>query len=261
MTSFNAYQKISVFLALGLSSQAFAMQKDVASQPEVNEASLIAPSLVSANKKVCATGPVLKGMDVSNYDSGTNWATVHKSLGFGFIKATEGNTITNNLFASDWKSAKTNGVPRGAYHFFHPSDDPTTQANKFLKVMGTLAATDLPPVLDWEVTDNVSNALQISRAQTFLNVVEKATGRIPVIYVAPAFWNALGNPSAFARYPLFIANYGVSCPEVPAPWKTWTLWQSNTGTVPGVQGEGDQDQYNGNAGSLSAFAAIRSPLK
>jgi lysozyme len=210
----------------------------------------------SANESVCATATTIPGLDVSDYDPGTQWPVVKNSSSFTFIKATEGVTFTNDLFAADWNNAKTAGLVRGAYHFFHPGDDPAQQARFFLSVMGNLNNNDLPPVLDWEVTDGVSSATQIENALIWLQAVETATGRIPIIYVDPSFWNALGNPQEFVRYPLYIANYDVNCPSVPAPWSRWTFWQTKTAPLPGIQSAlVDLDVFNGSFAQLSEFLA------
>jgi lysozyme len=199
----------------------------------------------------------VSGVDVSAYDSGTIWSTVqHSGEGYTFIKATEGITYISPDFTSDWAASQKAGLLRGAYHFFHPGDNPTEAAAVFLKTMGTLQASDLPAVLDWEVTDGVSNAVQIQNALIWLNQVETATGKVPIIYVAPAFWNALGNPTSFARYPLYIANYSVTCPTIPPPWSDWVFWQkSESGKVSGVQNTAvDLDVFNGNPQQLTQFA-------
>jgi hypothetical protein len=46
----------------------------------------------------------------------------------------------------------------------------------------------------------------------------------------------------------------VMCPDVPAPWSTWTFWQnSSTGTVSGVSGASsiDLDYFNGTLAQLA----------
>jgi lysozyme len=203
---------------------------------------------------------MLPGLDVSDYDPNTNWSKVASVKSFAFIKASEGITYVNPLFTSDWANAKAAGVVRGAYHFFHADDDPTSQANTFIQTLKGLAANDLPPVLDWEVTDNQSNAIQISRAQTWLQLVEAATGRVPIIYTSASFFNALGNPQGFERYPLFVAEYGVACPKVPPPWSGWAFWQkAETGGVAGVtSADVDQDLFDGTLTQLAQFLATGS---
>lgn len=189
----------------------------------------------------------MPGLDVSDYDPGTQWNVLAANGNqFAYIKATEGVTFTNDLFKTDWPAAKAAGLARGAYHFYHPSDDPVQQAQFYLQTVGTLAANDLPPMLDWETSDGVSNAQQIANAMTWLTLVESATGRTPIIYVDPSYWNSLGNPVAFFRFPLFIAEYDVACPRVPPPWNTWSLWQKATAPLAGVASpEADIDVFNG----------------
>jgi lysozyme len=129
------------------------------------------------------------------------------------------------------------------------------QAKFFLSVVGTLGDSDLPPILDLEVDGGLSGADQAIAALTWLKAVEAATGKIPIIYASPDFINAMGNPAAFAAYPLWIANYGVSQPQIIPPWKNWVFWQdSENGVMAGVPGNVDTDWFNGSSAELQAFA-------
>jgi lysozyme len=180
---------------------------------------------------------------------------------FTFIKATEGLTVIDDLFAGDWKAAKKAGVLRGAYHFFHPHDNPLTAANTFLKTMGSLDVDDLPPMLDWEVSDGISASKQAAAAKVWLDRVEEVTGRVPILYIGPSYWNSLGNPQGFERYPLFLAHYGVSCPSVPPPWSQWLFWQKGQGAVTGVQADSvDLDLFFGSLADLVAALALGQTL-
>ena len=106
-------------------------------------------------RSVPASGLTTTGVDLSHWDPEVNWPML-KAGGCGFIifKATEGAGITDQSFAKNWEAAKANGVIRGPYHFFHPSQDPVAQANHFFKVVGLLDDADLPPIIDWEANDN-----------------------------------------------------------------------------------------------------------
>jgi lysozyme len=251
--------------SLNLSSTVGSDDQNTESQPSTGEPNdPTGPSIPviparpsnAANLKVCPGDNAELGVDVSGYDPGTSWPTL-KSGGhsYAFIKASEGITYINPLFAGDWAAAKTAGVLRGAYHYFHADDDPVKQATTFLHTIGELGANDLPAVLDWESSDNQTIATQISRAKTWLQLVEAATGRIPIIYVSTSFFNELGNPQGFERYPLFLAEYGVSCPKVPPPWSTWTFWQySDQGSVTGIKtSDVDHDLFNGTLAQLMQF--------
>jgi len=211
----------------------------------------------SLNAKMCQSGPsTVAGIDVSAWNPNINWPRI-KMAGrdFVFIKATEGTSYVSGTFPGDWAEAKAAGILRGAYHYFRPGSDPVEQAQIFLETMGELGADDLPALFDWEEDDGISPAVQIARAKTWLLLVEQATGKIPIIYTGPSFWNSLGNPTDFIRHALFIANYQVNCPWTPAPWTTWTFWQhTDQGIVDGSPGELDLDHFNGTLEELRRFA-------
>lgn len=198
----------------------------------------------SPNETVCGS-ITLPGIDVSDAQLSTNWAIV-TGQSFVFVKATEGTDFVSPTFDHDWAAVKQVGITRGPYHYFHPSEDPLLQSSAFLRAVGQFEADDLAPMLDWEVTDSMVPAVNIAAAQVWLAEVEAATGRVPIIYTGPSFWNALGNPSQFAHYPLFIANYDVVCPEIPPPWNTWLFWQHGTGPINGISSDVDLDWFNGN---------------
>ncbi len=46
----------------------------------------------------------------------------------------------------------------------------------------------------------------------------------PIIYTGPTFWNQ-NMDREFGDYPLWISEYGVETPHVPAGWNAWQLWQ------------------------------------
>jgi MYXO-CTERM domain-containing protein len=85
-----------------------------------------------------------------------------------------------------------------------------------------------------------------------MQAVKDATGTTPLLYTSPAF---LSNFGGLGAYPLWVANYGVSCPDVPAAWKTYTFWQSSgSGSFPPITGAVDLDTFNGTHAELTAFA-------
>ncbi|HEY7957863.1 MAG TPA: GH25 family lysozyme [Polyangia bacterium] len=206
---------------------------------------------------MCPNGATVSGIDVSGYQGTVDWAQVAASgRKFAIAKATEGVTFTDSTFATNWAAMKSHGILRSAYHFFHSNDDPVAQAHYFVDAMGPLDANDLPPMLDLEVTDGEPAATVASTALTWLKTVEQLTGRKPIVYTYPDFWqNQISQPAGFTGYPLNIANYGVTCPNVVGSWATWTMWQnSSTGSVPGVSGNVDEDTFNGSATALMQFA-------
>jgi lysozyme len=231
---------------------------------------LLAGRMVSADVNniphsqiVCATAPSpLPGLDVSVYQSRANWTTVgNAGNSFAFIKATQGAGISDSAFPTQWPAAANAGLLRSPYHYFVPTDDPIKQATFFLNTVGSLADTDLAPMFDWEITNGLGATAVVANAQKFLDYVEQQTGRIPIIYTNAAFFNQIGNPSGFDRYPLYISDYGARCPKVPQPWINWTFWQySSTGNVSGISGNTDLDYFNGVFNDLANFITSDVPV-
>jgi MYXO-CTERM domain-containing protein len=122
--------------------------------------------------------------------------------------------------------------------------------------MGTLQPGDLPPTLDLEVTDSQSAATITANTITWLDAVAAATKTKPILYTSPSFISGtLGSPAGLESHAqLWVANWQVACPDVPAPFTTWPFWQySSTGTVPGIPGSAgavDLDEFNGDMAAL-----------
>jgi GH25 family lysozyme M1 (1,4-beta-N-acetylmuramidase) len=209
------------------------------------------------------------GIDIySNNGDSIDWQTVKNSdISFAFAKATEGETFVDSQFAKHWKSMKATGLIRGAYHFFRPLKDPKLQADNFLKQIQDWEIGDLPPVLDIEhypekiasEWQQVSLNQRIDIVQQWLDKVESVTGRKPIIYSSPSFWDEYMKESqAFINYPLWLAHYTDKPePTVPANnWggKGWTIWQyTESGTVAGVNGFVDRNRFNSSFDDLVAF--------
>ena len=206
----------------------------------------------------------LYGIDISVYQGDQiDFLTKHQdSLSFVICRATLGLTVTDADFKNNWALIQQKGFVRGAYHFYECDDDPKAQAEHFLSVIGTLSPNDLPPVLDFEQAGlaGVTDKAQIQKdLLLFLQTVEAATGRTPIIYVSPEFAPAYLTDAAFAKYPLYVADYnGKSQPQVPKMWETagWTFWQK-TDTVQIDHYTDDFDVFNGSAEDMKVFIGKR----
>ncbi len=194
--------------------------------------------------------PQVHGIDVSHYQGTIDWPTVAAGgMGFAFVKATQGTTSVDALFAQNWQGVQAAGLLRGAYHFYQPGDDPAAQAAHFLSVV-QCAAGDLPPVLDIETAGSQTPAEIVPGIEIWLAAVEAAVGCPPIVYTAPGFWSSLGT-AAFGQYPLWVAEYGVSTPKLPAGWTSWAFWQSSeSGQAAGVHGSVDLDVFQGSLEEL-----------
>jgi GH25 family lysozyme M1 (1,4-beta-N-acetylmuramidase) len=207
------------------------------------------------------------GVDVASYqhNPSIDWQQVHASgVKFAFIKATEGTGYVNPYLTADLSGTQQAGIYRGVYHFARPdasTGDAANEARYFVAHAGPTSGPGvLPPVLDLEVTGGLGVSALQAWVSAWLQTVEKLTGRAPIIYVSPYFWqHSMGDSTAFHHYPLWIANYGVTSPTVPGGWPTWTFWQgSSTGQVQGISGSTDTDAFNGSLDRLQVLAGISS---
>jgi lysozyme len=196
----------------------------------------------------------IDGIDVSHWQGAIDWRAVRGGgVEFAFIKATEGATYADPEFARNWAGAAEAGVMRGAYHYFRPNVDPVKQAENFLRV-AQIRPGDLPPVLDVETSDGVAGDALLRSVRVWLETVERATGKRPVVYTYPDFWNRYASGSVGA-YPLWIATYSRDQPMVPVGWSDWTFWQyTSTGRVAGIAGDVDQNRFNGGSTQLAALS-------
>jgi len=217
--------------------------------------------LVSSLATVAAaTLAYADGIDVSHWQGTINWTKV-KSDGtqFAFMKATESNNYYDKTLPTNWAGAKNVGIYRGAYHFARPgSTSGATQARYFVGKVGTLLKEKgaLPPVLDLESSGGLSVSRLRAWTSEWLQTVESLTGRTPIIYVSPAFWEYyLGNSTAYTRYPLWLAHYTTGRPRVPGGWSKYTFWQyTSTGRVSGIGGNVDENRFNGTTADLARLA-------
>ena len=201
------------------------------------------------------------GIDISHWNGSVDFAKV-KAAGRHFViaKATEGNTITDSMYAHNEAAAMAAGLKFTGYHYARPSSvsgDATNEADHFVSVLG-LKRGMLTPVLDLEVTGGLSVSGLQGWVKTFLGRVYARTGVKAMIYTNGSFWQtAMGNTSWFAAngYRIWIAHWATSSPSVPASnWggRSWTFWQySDCGKVSGVSGCVDLDRFTG-----SNFAAV-----
>lgn len=186
-------------------------------------------------------------VDVSHYQGHVDWtayaASGHRSA---ICKATEHLRLVDDQFAANWRGMKAAGLARGAYHFFHPELDAINQAGFFLATIGG----DLDPgdvlVLDVERLGFGHKDLAEGARDFCLRILE-ATGRRPLIYTSPGFWDALpagaNRDSAAASADLWVAHWGVATPHIPQGWTSYVLHQySATVRVPGVSGTCDGDR-------------------
>lgn len=203
-------------------------------------------------QRVGAKGSVVRGLDVSHYDETIDFAKV-KAAGYEFCwaKCTEGTGNRDPRYLANRAKAEAAGMLFGAYHFFRPGLDPIKQAEWFL-ANAHLMKGDFQPMFDWEVHQGPGD---VAKAKQWLDHVERAIGKKPIIYGPPYMLNDFKLPPEFAQYALCVAHYGTTEPLIPAPWKVWSFHQyTDKGDVPGIPAANeDLDRFNGTRENLMKF--------
>jgi GH25 family lysozyme M1 (1,4-beta-N-acetylmuramidase) len=240
----------------------------VARRSEEGRAAAVRSAVTSA----AVSGDAL-GVDVASYQHPSGraitWSAVHASgQTFAVVKATEGTSYVNSYVTADAAGARAAGLQIGLYHFADPAltggsptPDAVAEADHFAAQVKAVGGSQLPPTLDLEETGGLTPAQLASWTGSFLSRVQSDTGRRPMIYTGPYFWNDDVQSSGFGSYPLWEAEYtSASTPIAVRGWSTWSLWQYSDGAygapaaVPGISAVVDRDRYRGAATAVPSFA-------
>jgi lysozyme len=207
----------------------------------------------------------LEGVDISHRQFNIDWpAVANAGTAFAFVKASEGATLADPMFAQHRAAASANGVAVGAYHFFRPKSPVDSQVANFLQAVSSLSPGELPPALDLEVPQDWVGIALADRAvmvSTWLRLVEQALGAPPFIYASPSFVSdMLGSAADLNSHRLWLANYSLA-PHIPAPWSDWTFWQyTENGNIAGIPQVVDRNRFNGNLAALRSLLVPRPPI-
>ena len=198
-----------------------------------------------------------QGVDVSHYQGTIDWNLVSAAgQRFAIAKATEGQTFTDNMYATNKGGATAAGLRFTAYHFARPdttANDASLEADHFVQV-AQLGSGNLIPALDLEVNGGLSVSALTTWVKAWLaEVATKLGGVHAMIYTSPSFWQtSMGDSTWFANNGysiLWVAHWtSNSSPSVPASnWggHSWTFWQWTSCThVNGISGCVDGDRYH-----------------
>jgi GH25 family lysozyme M1 (1,4-beta-N-acetylmuramidase) len=238
--------------------------------------SLVTLSLAAGSAPAQA-GTKAIGVDVSRFQGTIDWPTVSASgIRFAFIQASRGSGADcttrpgqcgpDPYFATNRLAAVSAGIRAGAYHRAFAGGagaadaraDALVEANIFIAAVGSLQRGELIPVIDVETpfTGMTTGSLR-TWIRVFVKRVTKKLGRKPMIYTNNSSWSATGNTIEFAkaRYPLWVAEWGVSRPTVPASnWagRGYSVWQyTSSGSVAGISGRVDMDRLGKRLGKIT----------
>ena len=244
---------------------------------------IMAATLAAALVCQGARAENLFGIDLSSYETVTNWADAKKAgANFAFVEATEGNYYENTSFAADMVNGKAAGLLMGAIHFARPDIDcVSTEANYFWAFAGGYIIADgksLDPAVDFEVFNG--SDCQPDYTAWFntwaKDVMAKNSGIGHVVIYCSACSGACDliqyNLSGGINLQAWIADFNGENLYTGNPWSNcdccnawtsgcstgnWTYWAVTTGTLPGVSGDCGFDAYNGTLADLEANEVVQ----
>lgn len=198
----------------------------------------------------------VRGIDVSHYQGEIDWSVIaEQNISFAFLKATEGSTYVDETFLYNFNSARQNGVPVGAYHFFSYDSSGKTQAENFIKNVIPFDGM-LPPVIDIEFYGNKeedppSKEAVDTELAAFISAIEKHYGLKPILYATEITYE-LYLADDYAEYDIWIRN--VTGKPSLSDGREWTFWQyTNRGRLDGYEGEEEFIDINVYKGSKEDF--------
>lgn len=186
-----------------------------------------------------------KGIDVSEWQGDIDFKKVKETgIEIVYIRAGQGFGYEDAKFERNYKKAKENGLKVGAYHYVtaRNEEEARRQAKFFISLLSK-KQIDCKLAMDYEYFPGLSKT-EINRvALTFLKEVEKLSGKKAIVYSDAYNANSTFSKEV-AKYPLWIAQYGVQYPQNDGKWKYWEGFQyTSTGSVSGIEGNVDRDRY------------------
>ncbi len=167
-----------------------------------------------------------------------------------YIKAGEGNTLTDPRFVQSYTNAKANGIDFGFYYFVtaKSTSEAISQAQRFASMIEGTGYT-MRPAMDFEKFTNLTTVQINQIGYAFITELERLTGVTPVLYsnsyTVRTVWD-----SRFSKYPLWVAAYaGLSNPagfNLPTNnvWSDWSAYQyTDSGRVDGIYGNVDLNVF------------------
>lgn len=99
------------------------------------------------------------------------------------------------------------GMLHGMYYFYHPGVGNSKQLRHFSRLWNS-RRQDFPAFLDCEAHDGLPPAEVDRQTKVMLEGMADITGRQPVIYTSPGYWNSRAyNPDWSNEYAFWVAQY------------------------------------------------------
>lgn len=187
-----------------------------------------------------------QGIDVSMWEGRIRFDRVRRAgIRIVYIKASEGTNQIDPYFERNYRDAYREGLAIGFYHYVLARTTAEAEAEaRFFASNIRGKAQHARPAMDFEEFGDLNREEVREIALRFLTTLEAESGHRPVIYSDSSNASTRFNDDRFREYPLWIAEYGVSHPNMENPWRSWSGWQyTDEGSVSGIHGHVDRDHF------------------
>lgn len=185
---------------------------------------------------------MLPGIDISNHQGRFPIAEAAQKglIQYVWAKCSEGNTYKDPFYHGNAQMTLNEGLPFGAYHYAHPSQNsPLDEFNNFKDNYGDRAYSYI--ALDLEEDETFPDL--VKWVAEWMDLVQRHYHVLPVLYTNRSFLNRMKG-TGIAQYPIWLAD--PSGKEFPHD-DDWTIlfWQHDWhGNICGREPI-DLDSFNG----------------
>ena len=186
------------------------------------------------------------GIDVSHWAGRINFHKVKQAgIRIVYIKATQGTTIVDPEFERNYRDADREGLCIGFYHYVTARNlEQAREEAAFFYEKIRDKNQHVRPAMDFEQFGNLMSHEICDISVQFLKELEKNFGHKPAIYADASNASNVFDDDRLREYPLWIAQYDVSKPDMENNWKRWSGWQyTDNGHVKGISGRVDRDYF------------------
>jgi len=190
------------------------------------------------------------GIDISKYQDPTtiDYDEIAKQVDFVILRVGFG-WLKDIHFERHYLAFTERGVRIGGYHF--PLNTRLQEQADLVK-----QALDGKRIEAGLWVDVEAQYQKRSEINAYIPILESTLDTEVGIYTSYSKWlEVMQNETRWASRRLWVANYYVTVPRLPSPWKKWCVWQySSTGRLNGYSGNLDLDWAN--ADCLNAIPVI-----
>ena len=189
---------------------------------------------------------IYNGIDVSNYQGYIDYAQVKEAgIEIVYIKSSQGTTIIDKYFRTNYENAKNNGLKVGFYHYVTArSEEEAIQEAQFFHSVIAGTNPDCRLAMDFESFGNLTVKEVNNISLAFLQKLQELTNKELVVYSDAYNARTVFGEEIAGKYPLWIAEYGVENPSSNVNWDSWIGFQyADNGIINGISGYVDRDKF------------------